>query len=120
MKELELIYAYQSLVALLSRSAGIRKMPHTEKISGPCFSLEGLEKKYRMIHWEIHNPVTISAVHESNSLLRAFRLYGIFKYVKPSTTYEFVELRNKITSRLEFCWTFHCCHFFQSIQLWSK
>ena len=27
---------------------------------------------------------------------------------------------NEITSCLEFCWTFHCCRFFQSIQLWSK
>ena len=44
MKEPELIYAYQPLVALLSRSAGIRRMPHTEKISGPCLSLVGLEK----------------------------------------------------------------------------
>ena len=72
MKGPELIYAYQPLVALLSRSAGIRRMPHTEKISGPCFSLVGLEKIIG--DWEIHNPVTISAVLESNSLLRAFRL----------------------------------------------
>ena len=74
MKGPALIYAYQSLVALLSRSAGIRKMPHTEKISGPCFPFRGWKKNYRMIHWEIHNSVTISIVHESNSLLRAFRL----------------------------------------------
>lgn len=75
MKGPALIYAYQSLVALLSRSAGIRRMPHTEKISGPCFPFRGWKKNYRMIHWEIHNPDTILAVHESNSLLRACRLW---------------------------------------------
>ena len=49
MKEPELIYAYQSHVALLSRSAGIRRMPHTEKISGPFCTLFGLETKFKGI-----------------------------------------------------------------------
>ena len=69
MKEPELIYAYQPLVALLSRSAGIRKMPHKEKNIRPLFFPCRAGKFCWMVHhWEIQNPVTISAAHESNSL----------------------------------------------------
>ena len=92
MKGPELIYAYQPLVALLSRSAGIRRMPHREKISGPCFSLVGLEKLCRMVHLGI----TQSWYQQSMNQIHycCFSAYGIFRYVKPSTTYEFVELQN--------------------------
>ena len=92
MKGPELIYAYQPLVALLSRSTGIRRMSHTEKISGPCFSLVGLEKLCRMVHLGI----TQSWYQQSMNQIHycCFSAYGIFRYVKPSTTYEFVELQN--------------------------
>ena len=113
MKGPELIYAYQPLVALLSRSAGIRRMPHREKISGPCFSLVGLEKLCRMVHLGI----TQSWYQQSMNQIHycCFSAYGIFRYVKPSTTYEFVELQN--TS----CWAlvegFHI-FFISQIQFW--
>ena len=89
MKEPKLIYAYQPLVALLSRSAGIRRMPHREKISGPCLSLVGLEKLCRMVHLGI----TQSWYQQSMNQIHycCFSAYGIFRYVKPSKTYEFVE-----------------------------